>query len=250
MRIKLTLSYDGTNYHGWQVQPDGETIQSTLQKAIEKIVGENSIIASGRTDAGVHAEGQVALVEFNQEIPLWNFQNGLNSLLPKDIAVINVEEASEQFHPRFSSTLKHYRYTILNSRVRNVFQQKYCWQIPVVLDVDLMNQGAQFLLGKHDFSAFQSSSCCSKDPVKEIFAAQCIQNEEWIFFHIEGSGFLKQMVRTIVGTLVEVGKKKMKPDFIQELVKSRERKKAGKTAPASGLCLVKVLYSKELKLTC
>jgi tRNA pseudouridine38-40 synthase len=242
--IKLLIEYDGTNYHGWQVQPNGLTIQEIIEKKLEVMIGQPvRLIASGRTDAGVHALGQVANFRTCALIPVEGFCRGLNSLLPPDIVIQSAEEAKTEFHAQHGVKRKTYRYLILNQKPPSAIYRNYSWHIPMPLDVSAMQDAARMLLGKKDFSTFRGAKPDSNDPVREIFQAVWSMKEgRFISFTIEADGFLKHMVRNIVGTLVEVGKGKISAEEFQHILEARDRRQAGITAPPQGLFLVEVKY--------
>lgn len=241
--IKLVLEYDGTNYAGWQVQPGQDTIQGRLEAALKTLTGEDlRVVASGRTDAGVHALGQVAHFRTESSMKADEFQKALNSLLPRDIAVKEAVEEAEDFHARYSAKRKLYRYVILQVESRSAFSHRYDWDIGYDLDVPTMVRGAQYLLGTHDFSAFRAASCTAKNPVKTIYRLEVHQRGDDIVFLIEADGFLKHMVRTIVGTLAEVGRGYIRPKTVKSILESRDRSQAGPTAPPQGLFLLEVTY--------
>ena len=242
--IKLLIEYDGTNYHGWQVQPNGLTIQEVIEKRIEVMTGEHvRLIASGRTDAGVHALGQVANFRTSASIPVEGLWWGLNSLLPPDIVIQSAEEVEAEFHAQHRVKRKTYRYLILNGKVPSAIYRNYSWHIPLPLDVSAMQDAAGMLLGKKDFSTFRAADPDSNDAVREIFRAGWLMKEgNFLAFTIEADGFLKYMVRNIVGTLVEVGKGKIRAEEFRRILEARDRRQAGNTAPAQGLFLVEVIY--------
>jgi tRNA pseudouridine38-40 synthase len=242
--IKLTIEYDGTEYLGWQSQPDGKTIQGVLEETLKQITGERvHVIGSGRTDAGVHALAQVAHFKTESPIDLNSLQRALNSLLPKDILIKRVEEVDRDFHAQKKARSKVYEYRILNQPLRSVFHRQYSWHLPQKLDEEAMSKAALFLIGEHDFSSFRSSGTPTKTPVRKVFRAEWKKDRGGILrFEIEANGFLKQMVRTIVGTLVEVGKGKISPEEFKEILRCKDRKRAGPTAPPHGLFLKEVKY--------
>jgi len=242
--IKLLIEYDGTNYHGWQVQPNAVSIQETIQEKLEIITqNRTKVIASGRTDAGVHAMEQVAHFFTESRLDLSNIQRGLNSLLPPDIAVREIDEVAEDFHSRYNAKSKVYRYIILNQGSPSPLYRNFSWFIPLALDISEMKRTVQCLIGRHDFSSFKASGCNSRNPIREVHSVSVDMNPKGlIVFEIEANGFLKQMVRNIVGTMVDVGKRKISPKEFQEIFLSGHRKKAGVTAPPQGLFLVKVKY--------
>lgn len=241
--IKLTIEYDGTGYAGWQIQPNGLSIQEVLEKALEKLTGEKvRLQSSGRTDAGVHARGMVAAFRTGKTIPLRAFSDGLNSLLPPDIAVREAEEAPAGFNPRRDATGKHYRYTILNSSRRSPLNRMFAWRLPGELDLAAMRQAARHLLGEKDFAAFRAANCAAKTSIRRMDSLDIAKSGNIIVIDVVGSGFLKNMVRIMVGTLVEVGRGAVDPDDIPRLLDLGDRKHAGMTAPPQGLCLMEVYY--------
>jgi len=242
--IKLVIEYDGTNYHGWQVQPNAPTLQETIEKKIEILTRHRvRLVASGRTDAGVHALGQVACFKTSTEIPLEGFARGLNSLLPPDIVIRSAEEVEEDFHPQYSAKRKTYRYVILNRELPSAIFRNTCWHLPHPLNVRSMEGATRSLLGKKDFSSFQAADPDSPDPIREVFRAEwSVKEEGFLHFTIEADGFLKHMVRNIVGTLVEVGKGKISENEFERILAARDRRQAGMTAPPQGLFLVEVKF--------
>jgi tRNA pseudouridine38-40 synthase len=245
--IRLLLEYDGTRYHGWQRQENALTIQQVLEEALQRLTGERiALIGSGRTDAGVHARGQVANFRTESTIPLQAFHQGLNSLLPKDIAVLSATEAEPSFHARKSARAKTYEYRILSRPNRSPLAHHYAWWIASPLDLAAMAGAATALMGEHDFTAFRASGSDNLNPVRRVLAAEW-RNEPggWLSFTITATGFLRGMVRSLVGTLVEVGRGKAVPELLAELLESGARHLAGPTAPPQGLYLVEVFYENE-----
>jgi tRNA pseudouridine38-40 synthase len=248
--IRLKIEYDGTNYKGWQIQNKSKasaknpnTIQQTIQTVLSRILRENiKLIGSGRTDAGVHASGQVANFKTKSKMPVSQILRALNGLLPKDIVVVTVKEVSSRFHSRFDAILKTYRYQILNREYPTVFKRLYQWNISYKLDFELMQTAANLLTGKKDFRSFQASDKKKRSSVRKIKKISIKKQGDVINIDIEADGFLYNMVRNIVGTLVEIGRGKIKPEDIKEITDAKDRKAAGPTAPAKGLCLVKVTY--------
>ena len=242
--VRITIEYDGTQYHGWQVQPNAVSIQEVLEAKLGTIIQEKvNVIASGRTDAGVHAIGQVAHFHTESSLDLSNIQRGLNSLLPDDIVIKEIYEAQKDFHARYSATSKIYRYIIFNEKFPSALYRHFSWFIPFTLDLSEMGKAARCLSGRHDFSSFKASGCNSHNPVREVFHVSLGKDEKnFTYFDIEANGFLKQMVRNIVGTLVDVGTGKIRKDDFEAIFHSKDRTKAGKTAPPQGLFLVKVKY--------
>ena len=245
--IRLLLEYDGTGYHGWQRQLDPATIQGVLEAAVARLTqAPVAIIGSGRTDAGVHARGQVANFRTESAIPLKAFHQGLNSLLPKDIAVLEASEAEPSFHARKSARAKTYEYRILNRRMRSPLHRHYAWWIAPPLDLAAMAEAAAVLPGEHDFTAFRASGSDNKNPVRRVLAAAWqAEPGGWLSFTITATGFLRGMVRSLVGTMVEVGRGKAPPARLAELLASGARHLAGPTAPPQGLYLVEVFYEDE-----
>src|SRR4030042_1046953 len=244
--IKLLIEYDGTNYLGWQVQARGLTIQGMIEEKLKLLTGESvRLIGSGRTDAGAHAFGQVAHFKTRSEMDLRSIQRALNSLLPHDIVIKGVEEAGEDFHARKQAKSKVYEYRILNRPIRSVFHRGYAWHIVQKLDMEEMKKATQKLVGEHDFSSFRSTGTPTKTAIRKVFRAEWKRGRDGLIrFEIEASGFLKRMVGAIVGPLLEGGKGEISPEEFQEILESKDRKKAGPTAPAQGLFLKEVKYSK------
>jgi tRNA pseudouridine38-40 synthase len=242
--IKLRIEYDGTNYHGWQVQPNALTIQEVIEQKIGIMTGERvRLIASGRTDAGVHALGQIANFLTGSSIPAEGFCRGLNSLLPADIVVQSAHEADLRFHARYGAQGKAYRYIILNRELPSAIFRNYSWHYPWPLNVEAMQEASRLLLGRKDFSSFQGADADTDDPVREVRVADWLVKEEgFLQFTVRADGFLKNMVRNLVGTLVEVGRGKISGEEFGLILSARDRRRAGMTAPAGGLFLVDVEY--------
>lgn len=241
--IKLTIEYDGTNYAGWQKQKNGITIQQKLEEAVELIINNKvKVIGSSRTDAGVHARGFVANFMTESNINTKNFKDAINSKLPRDIVILDSEEVDMEFHSRYSSIGKRYSYTILNRHEPTALERNYVYHFKKQLDFQAMETASYHFIGEHDFSAFKAVGSSVKTTVRNIKSAYLQKNEDKITFYIEGDGFLYNMVRIMAGTLIEVGIHKLKPYEITDIIKSKDRTKAGKTAPASGLCLEVVYY--------
>jgi tRNA pseudouridine38-40 synthase len=248
--IRLTLAYDGTAYAGWQVQPGEKTVQAALEAAIEKITGEKvRAIASGRTDAGVHALGQAVGFRTATHLPADVLQRALNAELPRDVAVLDAVEASEAFHPIRDAVRKRYRYLIHDGPVRDVFRRQYCWHYASRLDHAAMAQAARALLGRHEFSSFETSGAERKDSIRTVYEL-CVERgrgpeQDWITIEIEADGFLYNMVRAIVGTLVEVGRGAEQESWVAHVLAATDRRAAGPTAPPQGLFLVRVDYGEN-----
>jgi len=243
-RIKLILEYDGTGFHGWQFQPGLRTVQGVLVDALQKMTNEKiKLIAAGRTDAGVHALAQVAHFNTASTIPLDGFLNGLNSLLPDDLVVKDVKDVGQEFHAQRSAIGKRYLYRILNRALPSAIDRFRVWHIPTILDIYKMSEGCKYLIGKHDFSSFRASGSEIRGSVREIFEIKINkEKEDFINIIIFANGFLKQMARNIVGTLVEIGTSKYPPKYIKEILEAKDREKAGPTAPPYGLYLLEVVY--------
>jgi len=242
--IKLLIEYDGTNYLGWQVQSKGQTIQGIIEENLKKLTGDPArLTGSGRTDGGAHAIGQVAHFRTRSRMDLHSIQRALNSLLPPDIAIKGIEEAGENFHARKQVRSKVYEYRIINQPLRSVFHRDYTWHIPQGLDWEEVKKATQKLIGEHDFSSFRSVGTPTRTAIRRVMRAEWKRGRDGtIRFEIEANGFLKQMVRAIVGTLIEVGKGKINSEEFQKILESKDRKKAGPNAPARGLFLKEVKY--------
>lgn len=241
--IKLTIEYDGKDFNGWQKQPTKLNIQGEIERAIEIVTGEKvELIASGRTDAGVHSLGQIANFKTNSKLPLQKFPVALNSKLKKSIRIQKAEEMDEKFHSRYNCKQKTYRYIINNSREGSAIYRNLEYHVPVKLDVEAMKNAIKHFEGEHDFKGFKASGTSSKSSVRKIYKAEIKENEERIIIELTGNGFLYNMVRIIAGTIVDVGLGKIKPDEIPEIIKSKDRTRAGKTLPPYALYLVKVEY--------
>ncbi len=242
--IRLLLQYEGTRYQGWQRQESSDnTIQGKLEKLISQMCGEPvELQGSGRTDAGVHAEGQVANFHTDCDMPIEDMQRYINRYLPADIAVIHIAEAAERFHSRLNATGKCYRYQVWNSPIPNVFLRRYALEVPEPLDMERMRQAAGHLVGEHDFKAFTSAKKSKKSTVRRIDEIDIRKDGDLITFTFKGDGFLYHMVRILVGTLLEVGEGKRSLYGIPELIASGNREQAGALAPALGLTLMQVYY--------
>lgn len=241
--IRLVVEYDGSSLHGWQRQANAPTVQQHLEEALTKLCAHAvGVTGASRTDAGVHARGQVACFRTERAIPLHGVRRGLNSLLPESIAIREAEEVDESFHPRFSATGKHYRYTILTARDRSPRWRERAWHHPEALDRDAMRAAAAHLCGEHDYAAFRAAGCTAKTTVRRIDAIDLTDVGEALLVDVRGNAFLRNMVRIVVGTLVEVGRGRMTPAQVAEILASKDRTTAGPTAPARGLELVEVRY--------
>jgi len=248
------MEYDGTGFHGWQTQKNKPAIQTVLEETILRITGERSkVIGASRTDAGVHAFGQVAAFRTNSSLEPGTIQNALNALLPCDIRILEVADVNDAFHPRFDATKKSYLYIIANQRLSSAFLYRYAWAVQQTLDRADMREAARVLVGTHDFSAFQGAGSSVRNTVREIFSLSIedVKNIDFmttrfgvnfIKIRIEANGFLRHMVRNITGTLVEIGRGRIPPDHMQGILTSHNRRLAGPTAPACGLFLEKITY--------
>jgi len=241
--LKLTLEYDGSGFVGWQVQPNGRSVQEEVEKGIGRLCGAAvRITGAGRTDAGVHARGQVASFKAPRHLPLRAWTAGLNALLPADVACIRAEAAPEGFDARRWARGKRYVYAILQTAVRSPLDRGRAWEIRRPLDLDAMRRAAPALLGVHDFSALRAADCPARTAVREMRRLELRQSGSRVDLVVEATAFLKHMVRNIVGTLVEVGHGRRDPDSLPALLAGRDRALAGPTAPAHGLCLEEVFY--------
>jgi tRNA pseudouridine38-40 synthase len=245
-RIRITLSYDGTDFHGWQVQPGLTTIQASLETVLGEIEGAAVPVAgSGRTDAGVHALAQVAAFSLSNPIPVANLKKAMNRLLPRDIRVLTVEDAAEDFHPRYAALAKTYEYRILRAEICSPFERRYVCHHPYPLDEESMISAAPLLEGEHDFSVFAAADerdALGYSKVRRIFSSTLQSHGDRLVYRVRGSGFLKHMVRNVVGTLLEIGKGNLTQDDLVTRLKPGCQDSCGPTAPARGLFLISVEY--------
>jgi tRNA pseudouridine38-40 synthase len=253
-KIGLLLEYDGTAYHGWQIQKKGVTIQGILEEKIIKIMGKQSrVIGASRTDAGVHALAQVATFGTESGLQLKRIKGGLNALLPQDIRILNVSEVDESYHPRHNARRKSYFYLISNHTKSSAFLYRYTWGVKQPLDVQSIIDAAQCLIGKHNFSSFQGTGSDIRNPVREIFSLKIEKFDEidfmtasmkgnFIKITMEADGFLRHMARNIVGTLIEIGRGRMASHRMEEILQARNRRLAGPNVPPNGLFLEKIFY--------
>lgn len=244
-KIKLVVEYDGSQFHGWQKQPELRTVQSELERILSVVCRQpvGPLHAAGRTDSGVHARGQV--VTFNlAEVPdLWRLAQGVSHLMKGELAVLSAEVVHDSFHPGIDSTHKQYSYRVLNRPAPAVLDARRVWHISRPLNLDLMRACAASLVGEHDFSSFQDSECCAKSPIKTIYVSEIErQPGDLIVYRVIGSGFLKQMVRNIVGSLVDVGRGRLKVSSFSDILANKDRRTAGVTAPAHALSMDWVSY--------
>lgn len=261
--LKITLAYDGTDFVGWQRQAEGVSVQGALEDALARIHGAPvSVAGAGRTDAGVHATGQVASVAIDTPHDTATLRRALNAMLPEAVRVLGVEEAAHDFHARFGAVSKTYHYRIANGPVLSPFLRRWTWHVPWTLDVPAMQDAARRLGGEHDFAAFQSTGTDVRTSVRRLDVSRLVEavnlrgpgrgpgdrpevevEGRLLVYEVEGSGFLRHMVRAIAGTLVEVGSGRAAPSLVGELLVRPDRTRAGPTAPASGLCLARVTYA-------
>lgn len=243
--IKLIIEYDGKEYNGWQKQPTKLNIQGTIEQAIKNVTGEEvELMASGRTDAGVHAFGKVANFKTNCNIPINKIAIALNSNLKKSIRIISAEEVDERFHSRLTCKRKTYRYIINNSEFSSAIYRNFETHIPQKLNIEKMKKASEFFEGEHDFKAFKASGTSSKSSIRTIYNAKVNEMpNNRIYIELTGNGFLYNMVRIISGTLVDVGLEKIEPEEIKKIIKSKDRNLAGKTLPPNGLYLINVEYN-------
>lgn len=241
--IKLILEYDGSDYVGWQRQPNGLSVQQVVEEALAQLLGHPvTLVSSGRTDAGVHARGMVAHLRTDRSLPLRAFRDGVNRFLPSSVAVQQVEEAAEDFHARYDAWGKWYQYKLYLAPVRSPLHQRNSWWLRTPLDFPAMQEAAALFIGRHDFGSFRTSGCSAKTTLREVFAVDLRREERLLIIDVKGSGFLRNMVRMMVGTLVEVGQGKREVRAVSDLLAGLEGSVAAHTAPAHGLCLMEVWY--------
>lgn len=241
-KMLLTISYDGTAYHGWQVQPNGITVQQTLQDALQRLLGKRvSVTGCSRTDAGVHARRFACHIECDDNFPENAFLKGLNSLLPSDIAVVDCAQVANDFHARYNARGKKYIYSMYVGAL-NPFYSRYMLHLENMPDIELMNKFCKGIIGTHDFAGFSSSKRTVEDTVRTVTDCRVVQNENEIKFEIEGNGFLYNMVRILAGTALAVGQKRLPFDCYNDVLKNKDRTKAGDTLPALGLVLYDIYY--------
>ena len=242
-RIKLTVAYDGTDYCGWQIQPNGITIEKVLNNALSRLTGQTAaVIGASRTDAGVHARGNIAVFDTDSAIPPERIAYAVNPLLPEDIVVVKSEEVPPDWHPRYRDSVKTYEYRILNREMPDPLRRRDTWHVSFPLDLDRMRAAAACLTGEHDFRSFCSIHTGAKTTVRTIYALDIVRTDSLITIRISGSGFLYNMVRIIAGTLVETGRGFRSPNEVRNMLTAKERGQAGVTAPPQGLTLISIEY--------
>ena len=242
-RVRLLIAYDGTNYCGWQIQINGITVEEIINKALTDLLGEKiAVIGASRTDSGVHAMGNVAVFDTETKIPAEKISFALNQRLPNDIRIQKSDEVAPDWHPRFRDSVKTYEYKILNRRFPDPLQRFYTHFVYVPLNVDKMKRAAEYIVGEHDFASFCSSGSQVESTVREVYTLDVSKKDDVISIKISGNGFLYNMVRIIVGTLLKVGMGVYPPEHVKEIIDARDRYAAGPKAPACGLTLVQIDY--------
>ena len=245
-RIRLRVAYDGTNYSGWQIQPNAPTIEKKLDEAIYALTGENvHVTGASRTDAGVHALGNVAVFDTASSIPADKFTYALNRYLPEDIIIQQSDEVESDFHPRHCDTRKTYCYSILNTEFGLPKKRNYTWNVPGNIDISKMQEAAEYLVGEHDFKSFCAVNAQVKTTVRTIYACSVTKADDIITIRVTGNGFLYNMVRIIAGTLIQVGGGQIEPEQMEQILAARDREAAGPTAPAHGLTMMGIEYMEE-----
>ena len=243
MRVKLVVAYEGTNYCGWQIQPNGITIEQVLNETLSSLLGEEiTVMGASRTDAGVHSLGNVAVFETHTKMPAEKISFALNQRLPEDIVVQESCQVPEDFHPRFSKSRKTYEYRILNCRFRQPLERRTSYFYHCPLDVRAMQKAAAYLVGEHDFTSFASVHAQTNTYVRMIYALDVVREGDMIRIRVQGNGFLYNMVRIIAGTLIQVGAGIKKPEDMESILAGKDRELAGPTAPAHGLTMIGLEY--------
>ena len=241
--LKFLIAYDGTRYYGWEHQPDKPTIQGKLEAVLSEMTGAAvNVIGAGRTDAGVHARAMVANAVLETEKTPDEIRDYMNHYLPDDICVREVKLASERFHARYKAVGKTYRYTCYIGDTKPVFDRRYVLTLDYLPDLDTMREAAEILRGEHDFRSFCSNPQMKKSTVRHVDSIEIVQKKDYLYFTFHGTGFLQNMVRILVGTLLEVGQGKLTPERVREILEAKDRRLAGYTVPPQGLCLMKVDY--------
>ena len=239
--ILLIIEYDGSEFHGWQYQPDVRTVQGDLEEAIKAVTGEDITVAgTSRTDAGVHGMCNLAVFDSQMNMEPEKYAYALNSMLPGDIVVRRSLQVKDDLHPRKIKTIKTYRYRIDNETFPDPLKKRYSWHVSYILDIDLMRQGAAYMLGSHDFSSFCAAGSTALSHVRSIDNIEISKHDNEIYIDVTGGGFLYNMVRIIAGTLMDVGRGKIEPEQIKDIIEAKDRTKAGPTAPPEGLTLLNI----------
>lgn len=246
MRYMLRVAYDGTEYCGWQSQPGLRTVEGTLKSALDRLMRQDiKLIGASRTDAGVHAEGNVAVFDCDTTIPADKIKYALNNLLPEDVVVTESVPVADAFHPRHCDCRKTYQYRILNTPLPDPNRRRNTYFYRGNIDIDSMRKAAGYIVGEHDFTCFMAAGSQVKDTVRTVYALELDRQDDIIIMTIQGNGFLYNMVRIIAGTLLMVGRGQLKPEALEEIIKSKDRSKAGPTAPAKGLTLKSIIYEQR-----
>ncbi|MCI9411167.1 MAG: tRNA pseudouridine(38-40) synthase TruA [Eubacterium sp.] len=246
MKVKLTVAYDGTNYHGWQIQNNALSVEEVLTKALRELLGEETeLTGASRTDAGVHALGNVAVFDTNTRIPAEKIAIAVNQRLPEDIRVMRSEEVPQSFHPRYCASRKTYEYRITNAEIQQPVKRLYSHFVYIPLNVERMKETAKYFCGEHDFAGFCSAGSQVRTTVRTIDGLQIVQEDEDICIRITGNGFLYNMVRIIAGTLIEIGMGRREPETVCQALRQADRSLAGPTAPARGLRLIQIEYEEN-----
>lgn len=247
-RVALKIQYDGLNFHGWQIQNSGRTVQGEIENALLVMTGKKiSITASGRTDAGVHALGQIAHCDLSINIPLEKICRCLNGIMPKDVSIVNAYEVSADFHARYSACEREYLYLIYNHKYCSPFIQNRALWVKRILDIDYLKEACSYLVGKHDFESFCKKISSNDNTVRIINNINISKKDEMIYFNIKGTAFLHNMIRIIIGTLIDMSKNNRKPEYMQEILNHKDRNMSGKTSAAHGLYLKQIYYSPDLE---
>ncbi|TMB47152.1 MAG: tRNA pseudouridine(38-40) synthase TruA [Chloroflexi bacterium] len=243
MNIKVVLEYDGTNFAGWQQQANGRTVEAELKRALREVTGmDHKVYAAGRTDAGAHAEGQVVTFQTDGGLSPRRLVAALNSKLPEDVAAVSAEAVPDDFHARYSARWRRYRYRYLDRPSRSAIERTRCWHVRGPLQVDAMSAAAKALIGEHDWTSFCSASEPPDARVREMRSAQVVRRGDFVELELVAEGFLRGLARGIAGALAEVGRGRRPPEWVGELLRSRDRRQAPRTAPAGGLTLMEVIY--------
>lgn len=243
-RLALTLKFDGSAFAGWQRQPEKRTVQGVVESALSRICGQGvTVVGCSRLDAGAHARRHVSHFDTSSGLPVAEMFRALGAVLPQDVVPLDLREVSAVFHARKDASLKTYEYVLSTASARPLWNRAYCWHVPAKLDLSAMRRAARRLVGEHDFASFQNAGSSVKTTVRKIESARVIRSGEKVRIRLSGSGFLKQMVRAIVGTLVDVGHRRIPAEELGRILERRRRAAAGRTAPARGLFLVDVHYA-------